>query len=203
MRSPDDSVLGRPSVEARDANSPYTSNKNPQTNAPPSLQPVSAEVSEHRNCRKSNWSGVSSLRFCHRRMTRIYSGGGERGWKARFHYRQDTVFNASTYFAFLEQLARSYRRQGAVLILGQRDVPQRRRRMGLIQCQSPLAGSSATASLLPGVQSNGAIVEIHAPTGTHNRYSPDENELTGTLSRVFGEMQTYPELIRPYLQSLL
>jgi transposase len=37
-------------------------------------------------------------------------------WKARFHYRQDTVFNASTYFAFLEQLARSYRQKGAVLI---------------------------------------------------------------------------------------
>src|SRR5437879_7747204 len=36
--------------------------------------------------------------------------------KTRFHYRQDTVFNASTYFAFLQQLARSYRRQGAVLI---------------------------------------------------------------------------------------
>jgi len=26
----------------------------------------------------------------------------------RFHYRQDTVFNATTYFAFLEQLARRY-----------------------------------------------------------------------------------------------
>src|SRR5258708_29688242 len=36
-------------------------------------------------------------------------------------------------------------------------------------------------------------------TGTYNRYFPDEKELTGTLSRVFGEMQTYPELIRPYL----
>ena len=36
--------------------------------------------------------------------------------KTRFHYRQETVFNASTYFAFLEQLARSYRRQGAMLI---------------------------------------------------------------------------------------
>src|SRR5207253_866043 len=35
---------------------------------------------------------------------------------SRFHYRQDTVFNASTYFAFLQQLARSYRRMGAVLI---------------------------------------------------------------------------------------
>ncbi|PYU01549.1 MAG: hypothetical protein DMG38_03325 [Acidobacteria bacterium] len=40
-------------------------------------------------------------------------------------------------------------------------------------------------------------------TGTHNRYFPDEKELIGTLSRVFGEMQTYPELIRPYLQSFL
>jgi hypothetical protein len=37
-------------------------------------------------------------------------------WKARFHYRQDAVFNASPYFAFLEQLARSYRQQGALLI---------------------------------------------------------------------------------------
>jgi len=27
--------------------------------------------------------------------------------------------------------------------------------------------------------------------------------LTGTLSRVFGEIQTYPELIRPYLHSFL
>jgi hypothetical protein len=32
-------------------------------------------------------------------------------------------------------------------------------------------------------------------TGTHNRYFPDEKELSGTLSRVFGEMQSYPELI--------
>ena len=37
-------------------------------------------------------------------------------WKTRFHYRQETVFNASTYFAFLKQLARRYRRQGAILI---------------------------------------------------------------------------------------
>ncbi|PYU01548.1 MAG: hypothetical protein DMG38_03320 [Acidobacteria bacterium] len=40
--------------------------------------------------------------------------------KTRFHYRQDTVFNASTYFAFLQQLARSYRRQGAVLRITRR-----------------------------------------------------------------------------------
>ena len=31
-------------------------------------------------------------------------------WHTRFHYRQDTVFNASTYLTFLHQLARHYRR---------------------------------------------------------------------------------------------
>jgi len=40
-------------------------------------------------------------------------------------------------------------------------------------------------------------------TGSHNRQFPNEKELSGTLSRVFGEMQSYPELIRPYLQSFL
>jgi len=38
-------------------------------------------------------------------------------WRTRFDYRQDTVFNAATYLGFLEQLARRYRRQGAILIL--------------------------------------------------------------------------------------
>ena len=42
--------------------------------------------------------------------------GGIELWRARFHYRQDTVFNAETYLGFLEQLVRSYRRSGAILI---------------------------------------------------------------------------------------
>ena len=37
-------------------------------------------------------------------------------WHTRFHYRQDSVFNASTYLAFLELLAQHYRHQGAILI---------------------------------------------------------------------------------------
>ena len=37
-------------------------------------------------------------------------------WHTRFHYQQDTIFNANTYLAFLEQLARKYRRRGAILI---------------------------------------------------------------------------------------
>src|SRR6516225_5228775 len=37
-------------------------------------------------------------------------------WHTRFHYAQDTVFNASTYGTFLERLGRHYRRGGAMLI---------------------------------------------------------------------------------------
>ena len=36
--------------------------------------------------------------------------------EARFHYRQGTVFKATTYIDRLEQLARRYRRRGAILI---------------------------------------------------------------------------------------
>ena len=37
-------------------------------------------------------------------------------WDARFHYRQELVFNASTYLTFLQQLAAHYRRRRAILI---------------------------------------------------------------------------------------
>jgi hypothetical protein len=37
-------------------------------------------------------------------------------WRARLDYRQETVFNAATYLGFLDQLARCYRRRGAILI---------------------------------------------------------------------------------------
>ena len=37
-------------------------------------------------------------------------------YRAEFHYRQDTVFNADTYLTFLKQLAPHYRRRGAILV---------------------------------------------------------------------------------------
>ena len=37
-------------------------------------------------------------------------------WRTRFDYRQDTAGNANTYLGFLKQLARRYRRQGAIMI---------------------------------------------------------------------------------------
>jgi len=37
-------------------------------------------------------------------------------WRTPFDYRQEKVFNATTYLGFLDQLARRYRRRGAILI---------------------------------------------------------------------------------------
>lgn len=37
-------------------------------------------------------------------------------WRLRFHCKQDTTFNTMTYLGFHEQLARHYRRCGAILI---------------------------------------------------------------------------------------
>ena len=49
-----------------------------------------------------------------RKNVRIF--GAVELWRARFDYGQETVFNATTDPGFLEQLARRYRRPGAVLI---------------------------------------------------------------------------------------
>ncbi len=120
-------------------------------------------------------------------------------WRCRFHYQPDRVFNASTYLAFLEQLARRYRRQGAMLIQDN-------------------ASYHKDAEVWAWFRSNRDWLEVHqlppyAPefnpterlwphtrkSGTHNRYFASTSELLGTLSRVFAEMQSYPDLIRPYL----
>jgi len=123
--------------------------------------------------------------------------------KARFHYRQDTVFNASTYFAFLEQLARSYRRQGAVLIQDNATYHKDGDVWAWFDANRRWLEVHQLPPYSPELNPTERLWRYTRQTGTHNRYFPDEKELTGTLSRVFGEMQTYPELIRPHLQSFL
>ena len=121
-------------------------------------------------------------------------------WKARFHYRQDIVFNASTYFAFLEQLARSYRRQGAVLIPDNATYHKDTGVWAWFDANRHWLEVHQLPPYSPELNPTERLWRYTRQTGTHNRYFPDETELTGTLRRVFGEMQTYPELIRPYLQ---
>jgi len=82
-------------------------------------------------------------------------------WRTRFDYRQDTAFNTTTYLGFLEQLARRYRRQGAILIQDNASYHKKRRGLGLVQVQPALAGSASVASLLTGVESHRTAVAAH------------------------------------------
>ena len=120
-------------------------------------------------------------------------------WRTRFDYRQDTVFNASTYLGFLEQLARRYRRQGAIMIQDN-------------------ASYHKDAAVWDWFKSNRHWLEVHQlppyspelnPTerlwqhtrknGTHNRFFTGLDALVATLTRVFGEMQSHPQFISSYL----
>jgi transposase len=84
-------------------------------------------------------------------------------WKARFHYRQDTVFNASTYFAFLEQLARSYRQKGAVLIQDNATYHKDGDVWAWFDTNRHWLEVHQLPPYSPEFESNGAIVEIYAP----------------------------------------
>jgi transposase len=110
-------------------------------------------------------------------------------WKARFHYRQDTVFNASTYFAFLEQLARGYRRQGAVLIQDNATYHKDGDIWAWFDANRHWLEVHQLPPYSPELNPTERLWRYTRRTGTHNRYFPDEQELTGTLSRVFSEMQ--------------
>jgi transposase len=100
-------------------------------------------------------------------------------WSARFHYGQATVFNASTYLDFLHRLAPHYRRRF------------KSNRYWLEVRQLP--------PYSPELNPTEWRWQYTRKTGTHDRYFASQGELVATLTRVFGDMQSNPELIRPRL----
>jgi len=69
----------------------------------------------------------------------------------------------------------------------------------MVQVQSALAGSAFIATLLAGMEPRGKVVAHTRKNGTHNRFFGCLDALLATLTRVFGEMQSHPELIQSYL----
>ncbi len=121
-------------------------------------------------------------------------------FQTRFHYRQDTVFNASTYLAFLQQLARSYRRQGAILIQDNASYHKDREVGAWFAENRHWLEVHQLPPYSPELNPTERLWQHTRRTGTHNRYFSEPAELAGTLTRVFSEMQSHPELIRPYLR---
>jgi transposase len=101
----------------------------------------------------------------------------------------------------LEQLARCYRRQGAILIQDNASYHQDEDVWGWFRENQHWLEVHQLPPYSPELNPTERLWQYTRRNGTHNRYFSEPAELVGTLTRVFGEIQRYPELIRPCLLS--
>ena len=120
-------------------------------------------------------------------------------WRTRFDYRQDTVFNATTYLGFLEQLARRYRRQGAILIQDNASYHKDAEVWAWFRSNRHWLEVHQLPAYSPELNPTERLWQHTRKNGTHNRFFAGKDALITTLTRVFGEMQSHPQLIRSYL----
>lgn len=120
-------------------------------------------------------------------------------WDTRFQYRQEPVFNTLTYLAFLEQLARGYRHRGAILIQDGASYHKKAEVRDWFHARCDWLEVHQLPAYSPEFNPTERLWQYTRKNGTHNRYFASEEELVRTLTRVFTEMQSYPELIRPSL----
>lgn len=120
-------------------------------------------------------------------------------WRARFDYRQDTTFNAHTYLGFLEQLARRYRRQGAIMIQDNASYHKDADVWNWFKSNRHWLEVHQLPPYSPELNPTERLWQHTRKTGTHNRFFAGVDALTATLTRVFGDMQSDPRSISSYL----
>ena len=118
---------------------------------------------------------------------------------ARFYYQQDTVFNGSPYLGFLYQLACHYRRRRAILIQDNASYHKDAEVWSWFKPNRPWLEVPQLLPYSPEFNPTERLWQYTRKNGTHNRYFASQAELVATLARVFGDMQSYPDLIRPSL----
>ena len=120
-------------------------------------------------------------------------------WSTRFDYRQDTVFNACTYLGFLEQLARRYHHQGAILIQDNASYHKHGDVWEWFKSNREWLEVHQLPPYSPELNPTQRLWQHTRKNGTHNRFFNDPDALLATLTQVFTEMQSYPQLIQSYL----
>jgi transposase len=120
-------------------------------------------------------------------------------YRARFHYQQNTVFNADTYLTFLERVLPSYRRRGAILIQDNASYHKHTDVWSWFRSNRRWLEVHHLPPYSPEFNPTERLWQHTRKHGTHNRYFATERELVGTLNRVFGDMQAHPASIRAYL----
>ena len=123
---------------------------------------------------------------------------------SRFLYQRDQVFNAQTYLAFLQrQIAPRYRRQGAILIQDNASYHKNETVWVWFRDNRHWLEVKPLPAYSPQFNPAERLWQHTRKNGTHNRSFLTLDELDRTLTRVFGEMQSHPQTICPYLQPFL
>ncbi len=121
-------------------------------------------------------------------------------YTARFLYKRDMVFNADTYGGFLEAIARQFRGQGALLVQDNASYHKDKDIWSWFKANRHWLEVYHLPPYSPEFNATERMWQHTRRNGTHNRYFITEDELVGTLTRVFGTMQEQPETIRGYLR---
>lgn len=122
-------------------------------------------------------------------------------YSARFSWGCDEVFNAQTYLAFVERLARRYRRQGMILIQDNASYHKDAHVWAWFRDNRQWLEVHQLPPYSPQLNPVERLWQHTRKNATHNRSFLTVDELCGTLGRVFGEMESRPAIIRPYLRS--
>jgi transposase len=101
----------------------------------------------------------------------------------------------------LEQLARRYRRQGVMLIQDNASYHKDGEVWKWFNENRHWLEVHQLPPYSPQLNPTERLWQYTRRNGTHNRYFSEPAALVNTLTRVLGEIQRYPELIRPYLHS--
>jgi len=120
-------------------------------------------------------------------------------YRAKFLYRQDTVFNAQSYLAFLKELKRHYSRRGAILVQDNASYHKDGEVWAWFKSNHDWLEVHQLPPYSPEFNAAERIWQHTRKNGTHNRYFVTADELLCTIVRVFHEIQEYPSLIRGYL----
>ena len=102
---------------------------------------------------------------------------------------------------FLHQLALHYRRRGAILIQDNASYHKDTGVWNWFRSNRHWLEVHQLPPYSPEFNPTERLWQYTRKNGTHNRYFATQAQLVTTLTRVFGEMQSYPELIRPSLLS--
>jgi len=133
-----------------------------------------------------------------RKSVKIY--GAVEIYTAQFTYHRANVFNAETYLVFLEQLARRYYPQRTHLIQDNASYHKDATVWAWFKHNRRWLEVHPLPAYSPELNATERLWHHTRLVGTHNRYFVNEEELVGTLHRVFRSIQHNPTHIRGYLQ---